>query len=74
MFSIYHNPEPDESFCLLTSMAAVQAEDVLPLSCHLPSSGVVGFYNKHGVAASDFASVSCCDQEVVGPTHARGGT
>ena len=27
----------------------------------------------HGVAAFDFASVSGCDQLVVGPTHARGG-
>ena len=26
------------------------------------------------VAAFDFATVSCCDQLVVGPTHARGGT
>ena len=30
--------------------------------------------NRHGVAAFDFATVSCCDQLVVGPTHARGGT
>ena len=29
--------------------------------------------NRHGVAAFDFASVSGCDQLVVGPTHARGG-
>ena len=28
----------------------------------------------HGVAAFDFATVSGCDQLVVGPTHARGGT
>ena len=28
----------------------------------------------HGVAAFDFATVSGCDQFVVGPTHARGGT
>ena len=26
------------------------------------------------VAAFDFATVSCCDQLIVGPTHARGGT
>ena len=30
--------------------------------------------NRHGVAAFDFATVSGCDQLVVGPTHARGGT
>ena len=30
--------------------------------------------NRHGVAAFDFATVSGCDQLVVGSTHARGGT
>ena len=30
--------------------------------------------NRHGVAAFDFATVSGCDQMVVGPTHARGIT
>ena len=30
--------------------------------------------NHHGVAALDFATVSGCDQLVIGPTHARGGT
>ena len=30
--------------------------------------------NRHGVTAFDFATVSGCDQLVVGPTHARGGT
>ena len=30
--------------------------------------------NRHGVAALDFATVSGCYQQVVGPTHARGGT
>ena len=29
--------------------------------------------NSHGVAAFDFATVSSCDQLVVGPTHAGGG-
>ena len=28
----------------------------------------------HGVAGFDFATVSGCDQLVVGPTHAHGGT
>ena len=37
---------------------------------------MVGFFpmNPHGVAAFDFATVFGCDQLVVGPTHARGGT
>ena len=30
--------------------------------------------NRHEVAAFDFATVSGCDQLVVGTTHARGGT
>ena len=30
--------------------------------------------NRHGVAAFDFTTVSGCDQLVVGPTHAHGGT
>ena len=30
--------------------------------------------NRHGVAAFDFATVSGCDQLVVGPTHTHGGT
>ena len=30
--------------------------------------------NRQGVAAFDFATVSGCDQLVVGPNHARGGT
>ena len=30
--------------------------------------------NRHGVAALNFATVSCCDQLVICPTHARGET
>ena len=30
--------------------------------------------NRHRIAAFDFSIVSGCDQLVVGPTHARGGT
>ena len=30
--------------------------------------------NRHGVFTLDFATVSGCDQLVIGPTHARGGT
>ena len=30
--------------------------------------------NSHGVAAFDFVTVSCCNQFIVSPTHAGGGT
>ena len=30
--------------------------------------------NRHGVMAPDFATVSGCNQLVIGPTHARPGT
>ena len=30
--------------------------------------------NRHGVTAFDFATISSCDQLVIGTTHARGGT
>ena len=30
--------------------------------------------NRHGVAALDSATVSGCDQLVIDPTHAHGGT
>ena len=67
--------------CLLTAMADVQAADA-------PASFLfVGDFNGHhqewlgsattnrqGVAALDFATVSGCDQLVIGPTHALGGT
>ena len=62
-------------------MAAVQAEDVR--TSFLFVSDLNGRHqewlgsttiNRHGVAASDFVTVSGCHQFVVGPTHARGGT
>ena len=66
--------------CLLTSMAAVQAEDVRAsflfvgdLNGHHQEWLGSATTNSHGVAALDFATVSGCDQLVVGPTHARGG-
>ena len=66
--------------CLLTSMAAVQAEDVRapflfvgdPNGHHQDWLGSTAT-NSHGVAAVDFATVSGCDPFVVGPTHAHGG-
>ena len=67
--------------CLLTSMAAVQAEDVR--TSFLSVGDLNGHHqewlgsattNRHSAAAFDFATVSGCDQLVVGPTHACGGT
>ena len=62
-------------------MAAVQAEDirasflfVRDLNGHHREWLGSTTTNRRGVAAFDFATVSGCDQLVVGPTHARGGT
>ena len=62
-------------------MAAVQAEDVRAsflfvgdLNGHHQEWLGSTTTNLHGVAAFDFATVSGCDQLVVGPTHACGGT
>ena len=83
MFSLYHDPNLDDRifYCLLASMAAVQAEDVR--ASFLFVIDLLGYHqewlgsttsNRHGVAAFDFATVSSCDQLVVGPAHARGLT
>ena len=62
-------------------MAVVQAEDVRAsslfvgdLNGHLQEWLGSMTTNRHGVAAFDIATVSVCNQMVVGPTHARGGT
>ena len=62
-------------------MAAVQTEDihgsflfVCDLNSHHQEWLSSTTTNRHGVAAFEFATVSGCDQLVVGPTHARGGT
>ena len=67
--------------CLQASMAVVQAEDarasflfVGELNGHHQEWLSSTTTNRHGVASFDFATVSGCDQFVVGPTHARGGT
>ena len=67
--------------CLLTAMAAVQAADarasflfVDDLNSHYQEWLDSTTTNRHGVAALEFATVSGCDQLVIGPTHARGGT
>ena len=83
MYSLYRDLDLDDRIfdCLLASMAAVQAEDVR--ESFLFVDDLNGYHqewlgsmttNRHGVAAFDFATVSGCDQLVVGPTHARGGT
>ena len=61
-------------------MAAVEAEDVHAsflfvgdLNDHHQEWLGSTTTNRHGVVAFDFATVSCCDQLVIGPTHARGG-
>ena len=83
VFSLYRNPDLDDRIfdCLLTSMADVQAEDVRAsflfvgdLNGHHQEWLGSTTTNRHGVAAFDFATVFGCDQLVVGPTHARGGT
>ena len=67
--------------CSLTLLAAVKTDDVRA------SFLFVGDFNGHhqellgstttnsdGIAVFDFATVPCCYQLVVSPTHARGGT
>ena len=83
MYSIYHNPDLDDWIfdCLLASMAAVLAEDVCAsflfvgdLNGHHQEWLGSTTTNSHGVAAFDIATVSGCDQLVVGPTLVFGGT
>ena len=82
VYSLYRNPGQDDRIydCLLSSMAAVQAQNVR--ASFLFVGDLNGRHqewlgstmtNSHGVAAFDFATVSGCDQLVVGPTHASGG-
>ena len=83
VYSFYGNPDLDGRifYCLLASMAGVQNEDfrasllfVSDLNGHHQEWFGSTTTNRHGVAAFDFATVSGCDQLVVGPTQARGGT
>ena len=82
VYSLYCYPDQDDRIydCLLTSMAAVQAEDVCAsflfvgdLNGHRQEWLGSTITNSHGVAAFNFATVSGCDQLVVGLTNARGG-
>ena len=81
--SLNRNPDLDGRifYFLLASMAAVQTEDIRAsflfvgdLNGHHQEWLGSTTTNRHGVAAFDFATVSCCDQFVVGQTHARGGS
>ena len=83
VYSLYYNPDlGDRIFdCLLASMASVHVEDVRAfflfvgdLNGHHQEWFGSTTTNRHGVAAFDFATVLGCDQLIVGPTHARGGT
>ena len=76
VFCLYRNSES-----LLALMAAVQAEDIRSsflfvgdLNGHLLEWLGSTRTNSHGVAAFDSATVSGCDQLVVGPSHARSAT
>ena len=82
VYSLYRYPDKDDCIydCLLTSMAAAQAEDVRALFLFV--GDLNGHHqewlgstttNSHVVAAFYFVTVSGCDQLVVGLTHARGG-
>ena len=66
VYSLYHNPDQDDRIydCLLTSTAAVQAEDVHTTFLFVGDSNGhhqewlgSSMTNSHGVAAFDFASV-----------------
>ena len=83
VFSLYPNTDLDDWIydCLLTSMAAVQAEDarasflfVGDLKGHHQEWLGSTTTNRHSIVALDFATVSGCDQLVIGLTHAREGT
>ena len=78
-FSLYRTPDLDDRIfdCSQSSMAAMQAEDVLV--SFLIEGDLNGYHqewfgstttNRHGVVAFELATVSSCDQLVVGPTHA----
>ena len=79
MCSVYYrNPDLDGRifYYLITSMAAVLAEDVrafflfvCDLNGHHQESLDSTTTNRQGVAAFAFATMSDCDQLAVGPTH-----
>ena len=81
VFSLYRNPDIDDRIydCLRTAMAAEHAVDegasflfVRDRNGHHQEWLGSTTTNRRGVAALDFATVSGCDQLVIGPIHARG--
>ena len=83
VFSLYRNTDLDDRIVdyLLTSMAAVQTEDVRTsfrfvgdLNGHKQEWLGYTTTNRHVLAIFDFATVSGYDQLVVDLTHSRGGT
>ena len=83
VFSLYRNADLDDLIyhCLLTAMAAVQAADarasslfVGDLNGHHQEWLGSTTMNRRGVAALDFATMSGCDQLMIGPTLAHLGT
>ena len=83
VFSLYLNPDIYDRifYCLLTSMAAVRAEDVRAsflfagdLNDHHQEWLGSATTNRHFVVAFDLTTVSGCDQLVVRLIHARGET
>ena len=81
-FRLYRKPDlNDRIFYCCTAMAAVHTDDVRAsflfvgdLNNHHEEWLGSTTTNRRGVAAFDFATVSGCNQLVVGPTHERGGT
>ena len=78
MYILYRNRGLDDRMfdCLLASMSAIQAEDVR--ASFMFVGDLYGHHqewlgyttrNRHGVAAFDFATVSGCDQLVIGSTQ-----
>ena len=83
VFCLNRNPDLDDLIfdCLLASMAAVQAEDISAsflfvgdLNGHHHKWLGSSTTNRHRVVAFVFATLSGCDQFVIGPTYAHGGT
>ena len=82
-FNLASNPDLDDRiFLLLTNINGCNAGwDVRASFLFV---GDLNYYHqkwlgstttiRHGVGAFDFATVSGCDQSVVGPTHASSGT
>ena len=69
VFSLCRNPDLDDRILIVASFLFVG-----DLNGHHQQWLGSTTTTRHGVAAFGFATVSGCDQLVVGPTHARGGT